>query len=299
VRQWTFACRRGVGGFSALEMLSLSIALFAVLVALATGLGRMYYVNTADEDRYQTIVALYWLGLLLLLLSQSARDDALHLRFGRWRSVRWGVTVALLLFWTGCVLPVAALRDARAQLDFFDRVNTANLAIATGQWDFQEIRSTLILGDKLKRINRVEQHAGFLREREWGIFAQFPARLLGRELPEAADADSCPGGIDGVAAVAAPYRGFRINGEVDGGPNAWRQLWIVTESGRRVVGMARVERRADGLWPWGHPAQSSYWTGYTVNLPAAVRVLVLGERRDGRYCQIGSSVLLGSPQNPA
>src|SRR5690606_14634586 len=114
----------------------LFIALFSIAVGFVTGWGRMHFINTADEDRYQSVVALYWLGVFSLGYLNAINSQI---------SIRY-LASSCIFFWTCLVIPYFAIKDAQAQINFFDHVNVANLAIVTGQWEFQSIKSTLILG---------------------------------------------------------------------------------------------------------------------------------------------------------
>ena len=281
------ACwRRGPAALASLPLFALLAALFATVVALATGWGRMHFINTANEDRYQSIVLVYWLGVFTLAWWQLRQ-----LPSRRWLSLCVGAVIGA---WTLGVIPRAGWKDWQAQVNFFDRVNSANLAIATGQWDFQAIRSTLILGDQAKFINRPEQHGAFLRERQWGAFASPGARLLGHTLPPlpADRSYECPGVLLSVLPMAGPYRGYRLTGRaVDPDLRPLRQL-LVLDGQQRVLGLGRLQREKDSPWPlaWQAP-QTAQWIAYTQDVLEPLAVVVWGQRDDGRYCRVVSAQL--------
>ena len=283
--QWCVALRQGASYFTAFQIFCLAIALFAALVGISTGLGRMYFVHTADEDRYQSIVLVYWLGVFAFALSRSL---ILQHRYYQCASV------ALMLFWTLWVIPSAAIKDARAQLNFFDRVNDANLAIATGQWGFDDIKDTLILGDKWQKRSRPEQHAAFLREHHWGVFASAPFALLGSRIDShGVSADSCEGSVHSISAAAAPYRGYRISGT---GQNVIAETplsdYIALDDSGEVVGIGRLQRQKNSLWPrrWQAGDQDhnrAQWLLYTRDLDAVQSLRILGALdKQGGYCQV-------------
>jgi len=276
--------RSGSAAFSSFQIWCLFIALFAAAVGLVTGWGRMHFVNTANEDRYQSVTALYWLGVFSLAYLRTA-------------NFRW-LALAAIFFWACMVIPYFAIKDARAQVNFFDRVNTANLAIATGQWEFQNIKSTLILGDKVKRISRPELHGEFLREKGWGIFSTSEARQLGKILDRMAVSDEdCEGQILSIAPVGEVYQGYRLAGRGYDlkSERLFEKLFIVNEE-NQVVGLARLQREKDSFLPitW-QSRDNAQWIGFTVDLPEATTLEVWGERGDNSYCLIAKTATIPAP----
>ncbi len=287
--QWLKLFRSGTVDRTSFQIMMLSIALWAAIVGVATGLGRMYFVHTAPEDRYQSIVLIYWLGIFGFALSRALQIEIQN-KTSRFKCF----AVLLIIFWTCLVLPVASIKDAHAQVSFFDRVKDADLAIATGQWDYNEIKDTLILGDKWKKINRPEMHADFLREKHWGVFASHESALLGSSLDQSLiSADRCEGSIDSITAVSAPYQGYRIVGQ---GQDAQRETllksYVAIDEVGRVVGLGRLQRQKDSLRPitW-QPLESAHWLLYTVDLHEQRDLKVLGELDDGGYCVMASAKL--------
>lgn len=280
--------RSGPAGFSPFQVWCLAIALFAVAVGLVTGWGRMHFVNTADEDRYQSVVAFYWLGVFALAYIQSTNAQKVF-RYG---------ALAGFFFWTCLVIPYAGFKDARTQINFFNRVNTANLAIATGQWELQAIKSTLILGDQWKHISRPEWHGDFLREKSWGIFATDEAQQLGKILPAVAiTGNMCEGRVLSVTPVGGNYQGYRLTGQAYDvqSKRLLKKLFMVNEE-NRVVGLARLQREKDSLLPvtW-QSRESAHWVGYTVDLPESLVVNIWGERPDGSYCLLEKTATILAP----
>lgn len=276
--------RSGSAGFSSFQIWCLFIALFAVAVGLVTGWGRMHMVNTADEDRYQSVVALYWLGVFTLA----------YLRMVQFR---W-LVLAVIFFWTCGVIPYFALKDARAQIYFFDRVKTTNLAIATGQWEHQAIKSTLILGDQWKRINRPEMHGDFLRERRWAVFASQEAQQLGQTFSPSSDVlSACEGQVLSVTPVGAPYQGYRLSGQAyDTQEERLLKKFLIVNEANQIVGLARLQRQRDSLMPitW-QPRDSARWVGYTVDLPESTALQIWGERQDASYCLVAKTATIPAP----
>jgi hypothetical protein len=288
--QWWRLLRNEMKDVTGFQRLMLSLALWGMIVGIATGIGRMYFVHTAPEDRYQSIVLMYWLGLLAFMFSRAVQ---LAVQQG----TRGYLYAALLqiIFWTALVIPVAAFHDARTQLHFFDRVNDDDLAIATGQWDYDNIKDTLILGDKWKKTNRVEMHGAFLRERHWGIFARDDVQQLGKTLDAAQiDTVACDGEIYSSRATPAPYHGYRIEGYgVDRVNHRSFEHLVFVDAQNVQVGLARLQRPKDFLLPltWQNPA-ASHWLGYTIDLPLqplTLRVLGVSEASSAkRYCPLAS-----------
>jgi len=281
--------RSGSAAFSSFQIWCLFIALFAAAVGFITGWGRMHMVNTADEDRYQSVVALYWLGVFSLAFLQTVNSK---------KYVR-GLVLVSIFFWTCVVIPYFALKDARAQINFFDRVNTANLAIATGQWEHQAIKSTLILGDQWKRINRPEMHAAFLREKSWGIFASPEAQQLGQAFAASTNnaRSECEGEVLSVTPVGEPYKGYRLSGRAYDvqAERLFKKFLIVNETDQ-VVGLARLQRQKHSLLPatW-QPRASARWVGYTVDLTESSTLEVWGERNDASYCWVAKTATIPAP----
>ena len=287
--------RDSASSITAFRMTMLSIAWWAAIVGIATGLGRMYFVHTAPEDRYQSIVLIYWLGVFSAAFAHArARVSAER------------VVLAIILFWTLVVLPLASWAVLRFQVNFFDRVKDANVAIATGQWDFDDVKDTLILGDKWKKISRPQMYGEFLRAQRWGVFADPAAQQLGQTLNAAQiDLAACDGEIYNARWTAAPYHGLRLQGRgLNRELKPFEQLVIVDESNRQI-GLARLQRPKDFLWPitW-QDAQASHWLGYTLGLSEDVKnARVLGAYRANgfvRYCPVANQPLpLASPGESA
>lgn len=275
--------RKGRGSLTEFQLICLAWCLFAIAVAAVTGWGRMYFINTANEDRYQTIAALYWLGFFGFACSRTAMFPEPR------RQALVGLVLVWVFAWTLLMLPWAGWRDAQAQVAFFDRVKTANLAIATGQWEFSAIRDTLILGDKTKKINRPQMHAGWLKEKDWGVYSTKPARLLGTSIDlTRVSADACEGELLTIHAVGGEYRGYRLTGRtydvID--DNVPRDYIIIYPDGE-VAGLGRLERDKTSLWPvsWQAPA-TARWVAYTVDQPVGAELHVLAERLSGGYCRV-------------
>jgi hypothetical protein len=286
---WIKLLTMGAKSFTSFQVFCLSIALFAAMVGMSTGLGRMYFVNTADEDRYQSIVLIYWLGVFAFSLSRALqREVQQHMADYKYASI------AVIIFWTGLVIPIASIRDARAQINFFDRVNNTNLAIATGQWAYDQIKDTLILGDKWKKLNRPEKHAAFLHEQKWGVFASPEFALLGSRLEQRfISADQCEGRVDAIVALPSPYRGYRISGQGQAVQGEFLPtVYMAIDETGRVVGLGRLQRQKDSFWPrtWQPPGQA-HWLLYTQNLDLAPSIQILARLSEGGYCKMTSAKL--------
>lgn len=277
--------RHGKGSLTQFQLTCLAWCGFAFAVAAVTGWGRMYFINTANEDRYQTIAALYWLGFFGFAVSRTAQFP------DRLRRLVAAPVVAMVLAWTLCLLPVAGWRDANAQVGFFDRVNTTNMAIAVGQWEFSHIRDTLILGDKVKKINRPEMHAGWLQENRWGMFATREARLLGTSIDlMRVSADACEGSILSQEVIGTSGRAYRMTGQAeDVIDERLPQRFVAITPEGVVVGLGRLQRDKTTLWPssWQVP-ELARWIVFTRDLAPGVLPEILAERPSGGYCRVGS-----------
>jgi hypothetical protein len=158
------------GSLSSESLFFVLVALYAVAVAVATGLGRLYFINTADEDRYQTINLTFWLAWWLLVLGGFNRMK---------RPMVWPIMcMAIWGVYVGCVWHV---RDILARLPEFERVQASSIAQVSGVLDFVAVRDTLILGDKTQFRNRAQMHDAFLRERQWGAHASPQAAMMRKQ----------------------------------------------------------------------------------------------------------------------
>lgn len=277
--------RKGRGSITSFQLVCLSWCLFAIAVAAATGWGRMYFINTANEDRYQTITAIYWLGFFGFAYSRVEMFPEKR------RQLLMRGVMLMLSAWTLVLLPWAGWRDAQMQVAFFDRVNTANLAIVTGQWEFSAIRDTLILGDKTKKINRPEMHAGWLKEKGWGMYSTEQAGMLGTTIDlTRVSADACEGELLAIHPVGGGYHGYRLTGRGrDVMDDNLPHDYIIIHPDGEVVGLGRLERDKSSLWPISFQSpDTARWVAYTIDQPAAVTLDVLAERLSGGYCRITS-----------
>ncbi len=255
--------------FTRFEIFCFSAALFAAGVGMSTGLGRMYFVHTANEDRYQSIVLVFWFCLYASALSLALRHEQ-HKGAGPKRLV-----TGLILFWSCVVLPVASLRDARAHINFFDRVRTSHLAISVNQVEFRQIKSTLILGDQWQKINRPAMHNVFLQERGWGMFSGDAYPRLGQTYSVDQPVPACVGKIKQINPLASGYE-IRGRGVADGERSPLTDLVVLDEAGK-VVGLGRILRRKDS---WGpitrQPGRRTHWRVYVQPLSAGETVTLYG-----------------------
>jgi len=279
---------------SAFQVFALSLALFAAAVGIITGLGRMYFVNTADEDRYQSIVLIYWLGIFAY--SYSA---CLQRRLINKARYCYLATMGLLLFWTVIVIPVWGIKDARAQVTHFNRVNNSNLAIAAKQYDFQAIKATLILGDKWKKINRPAMHADFLAEQSWGIFNTPLARSLNESSTLSQfthetleNMDKCPAAFHTATQLNPPYSGYQLGGQIS--PENITQAptaILALDTEKKLVGLGRLQHPKEALSP-PSADKTLHWLLYTRSLPPKAKTLsLLAQLPNDALCVMGSAKL--------
>lgn len=174
VRQWRGGIQEGP------RLFCVVVAVYAVAVAVATGLGRLYFINTANEDRYQTINLTFWLSVCLLALMRMMSASETKKALFTCLVALWCVYIGV--FWH--------VRDLRERVAEFELVKASAFAQQFGILDFHAIRDTLILGDKAKHINRAAMHTGFLQERQWGAFV--PSKRVSLPVDAMADYPTCP-----------------------------------------------------------------------------------------------------------
>ncbi|MCB1615795.1 MAG: hypothetical protein KDI30_07255, partial [Pseudomonadales bacterium] len=274
------------------QQFCLGIALFGLGVGLATGLGRLIFVNIADEDRFQTVTLTFWLGVYGLAFSLASAA-------GKQKWPQYIVTL-LILFWSVIVLPRAGYKDALAHTEWFDRVRHGNLALAVGQPEFHAIKWSLILGDKNKRINRPAMHADILKREGWAIFSDPLAGMFGMTISTGSvDADRCVGTIGYSKPLGPGYSGFVVYGRAwdSREAEAVREI-ILIDDNEMVVGLAKVLR------PKGYVGalslleqEDARWQGY-VNVPMAYsgKIQALGIVSGGQFCKLGKARVLSRPE---
>lgn len=289
--QWLSLLRHGKQQKTVFQIWALSIALFAAAVGAATGMGRLYVINTASEDRYQTIVLIYWLGLFAYAFSNS-----LWLRQQK-KPHYFAVSLAFILFWTTLVIPVSGIKDARAQLTSFNRVNNTNLAIAIQQYDFKAIKATLILGDKIKKINRPAMHADFLASQGWGIFHQPIVQLLNKPWPRFSSSSKwCDGQVTTINPLSMPYIGQVITGHIQLlNKQQTTQHIIALDSEHILRGLGRVQRIPKSLWPINHQKKNN-WRLYATGTSKIEKLFYFAQLSNGRLCPLpdARSIFLNS-----
>lgn len=275
---------------SSFQLFCLGIALFGLGVGLATGMGRLYFVNIADEDRFQTVTLTFWLGVYGLAFSLARQRGSRYLTLA--------VLVPMLL-WSLCVLPRAGYKDALAHAEWFDHVRHGNLALAVGQPEFQAIKWSLILGDKNQRINRPAMHMDILQARRWGIFNDPFQAYLGKTIdPASVDDSRCEGVLGYIKPLGGGFTGYVAYGR------AWDQQLqrpitqqLLIDDKEKVVGLAKIIRPDAYLLPlFLLPEENSRWQGY-VNLPDSYdgKLRALGIVSTGQFCKLGKARKLPRP----
>lgn len=174
VRQWRGGIQEGP------RLFCVVVAVYAVAVAVATGLGRLYFINTANEDRYQTINLTFWLSVCLLALMRMMSAS----------ETKKALCTCLIALWSVYIGVFWHVRDLRERVAEFELVKASAFAQQFGILDFHAIRDTLILGDKAKHINRAAMYADFLQERQWGAFV--PSKRVSLPVDAMADYPACP-----------------------------------------------------------------------------------------------------------
>ena len=255
--------------FTAPELFFLFVALFALAVVVATGLGRMYFIHTADEDRYQTINMTFWLGTWLLLLTPLCHQP--------WYKQR--LVGVLVVLWAGYVGLYWHSRDILARLREFELVRASVVAQAVGVTDYLAIRDTLILGDKARQINRGMMHRHFLQERALGAYATDVAQHYGQAIMPALKSGSCQIIPSEMQMLSSGHWRFRI--KLDG--VVADRVWVVDPENIIRGSMVPVQwEYANAMHVFTLAPPIVEWLGYA-NLETleigSVKVLVF---RDGQ-----------------
>ena len=245
--------------FSAPALFFLLAALFALGVAIATGLGRLYFMHTANEDRYQTINLTFWTGFWLLMFVQTKSASG-------WLK---SAAVVCVVVWSAYVGVWWHSKDTLARLSEFERVQASGVAQALGILDYKSVRDTLILGDKTKKINRAAMHGAFLREQSWGVYASAIANDYGKHIPSSYGVPYCAAEILQIERLSAEH--WQLALKVDGIAD---QILFADEQGLlRGAATAIRWKYADMRHVFGLAPPVVEWLGYANVMPGHVSSL--------------------------
>jgi hypothetical protein len=264
------------------ECLLVGLMLFAWGAAALIALGRTsLWPESWEAARYQTIVLLFWLSLLLLALL-ALRGERLHQRV-----LRPLLMLAAAIWLAAAVLP-GHFRQAEAIGSFAAKVRAANLALLFGVSHRPDYAHILTFSDRKLGLDSAAAYWGFLHERGLGVFSDPRRDLMGRVLDEvfsSADPDLCRGEVirtDPVPARRGPVlqlRGWAWDVAASRSPS----YLLVTNARRSIVGLGSPLRRKLGLPAWRED-ERPVWHGYARVRGGWFDVWALLE--SGEVCQI-------------
>jgi hypothetical protein len=234
-----------------------------------------------EAARYQTIVLLFWLSLLLLTLL-ALRGERLHQRV-----LRLSLMLAVAIWLAAAVLP-GHVRQAEAIGSFVEKVRAANLALLFGVSHRPDYVHVLTFSDRKLGLDSAAAHWGFLHERGLGVFSDPRRDLMGRVLDEAfssADPDLCRGEV--IRADRVPTRSgpaLRLRGWAwDIAAGRPPSYLLATDARRTIVGLGTPLRRKLGPLAWREDERPA-WHGYARVRSGSFDVWALLE--SGEVCQI-------------
>ena len=264
------------------ECLLVGLMLFSWGAAALIALGRTsLWPESWEAARYQTIVLLFWLSLLLLALL-ALRGERLHQRV-----LRPLLVLAAVIWLAAAVLP-GHFRQAEVIGSFVAKVRAANLALLFGVSHRPDYVYVLTFSDRKLGLDSAAAHWDFLRERGLGVFSDPRRDLLGRVLDEAfasADPDLCRGEV--IRADRVPTRrgpALRLRGWAwDVAASRPPSYLLATNARRSIVGLGSPLRRRLGPPGWREEERPE-WHGYARARSGPLDVWALLE--SGGVCRI-------------
>jgi hypothetical protein len=264
------------------ECLLVGLMLFSWGAAALIALGRTaLWPESWEAARYQTIVLLFWLSLLLLALL-ALRGERPHQRVLR----------PLLMLGAAVWLAVAVLpghfRQAGEIGSFVAKARAANLALLFGVSQRPDYVHVLTFSDRKLGFDSAAAYWGFLHERGLGVFSDPRRDLMGRVLDEAfsrADPDLCRGEVIRADPVPTRYGpALRLGGWAwDIAASRPPSYLLATDARRSIVGLGTPLRRKLGPLRWREDERPA-WHGYARVRSGSFDVWALLE--SGEVCQI-------------
>jgi len=272
------------------ECLLVGLMLFSWGAALLIALGRAsLWPESWEAARYQTIVLLFWLTLILAALL-ALRGERAHQR-----ALRPLLMLAALIWLATAVLP-GHLRQAEQIASFAEEVRAANLALLFGVSDRRDYVHLLTFSDRKLGLDSAARHRAFLNERGLGVFSDPRGRLMGRVLDEvfpSADPEMCRG--EAVRADRVPTRSgpaLRLEGWAwDVAAGRAPAYLFATDARGSIVGLGTPLRRRLGL-PGRREDERPEWRGYARVQGDSFDVWALLE--SGEVCRIARARRTGS-----
>jgi hypothetical protein len=267
------------------ECLLVGLLLFSWAATALIALGRTsLWPESWEAARYQTIVLLFWLSLLLLALL-ALRGEQL-----RRRVLRALLMLAAAIWLAAAVLP-GHFRQAEAIGSFAAKVRAANLALLFGVSHRPDYVHVLTFSDRKLGLDSAAAHWDFLHERGLGVFSDPRRDLMGLVLDEAfssAAPDLCRGEVVQVDRV--PTRGgpaLRLRGWAwDVAAGRPPSTLLATDARRSIVGLGSPLRRRLGPPGW-REGERPVWLGYARVRSGSFDVWALLE--SGEICRIAGA----------
>ncbi len=264
------------------ECLLVGLMLFSWGAAALIALGRTsFWPEGWEAARYQTIVLLFWLSLLLLTLL-ALRGERPHQRV-----LRPLLMLAAAIWLAVAVLP-GHFRQAEEIGRFVAKARAANLALLFGVSQRPDYVHVLTFSDRKLGFDSAAAHWGFLHERGLGVFSDPRRDLMGRVLDEvfsSADPDLCRGEVIRADPVPTRYGpALRLGGWAwDIAASRPPSYLLVTDARRSIVGLGTPLRRKLGPLRW-REGERPAWHGYARVRSGSFDVWALLE--SGEVCQI-------------
>jgi hypothetical protein len=264
------------------ECLLVGLMLFSWGAAALIALGRTsLWPESWEAARYQTIVLLFWLSLILLALL-ALRGERPHQRV-----LRPLLMLATAIWLAAAVLP-GHFRQAEVIGSFAAKVRAANLALLFGVSHRPDYVHLLTFSDRRLGLDSAAAHWGFLHKRGLGVFSDPRRDLMGRVMDEAfstADPGRCRGEV--TRAERVPTRSgsaLRLRGWAwDVAASRPPSYLVATDARRSIVGLGTPLRRKRGPLGW-RADERPEWHGYTRIRSGSFDVWALLE--SGEVCRI-------------
>ena len=269
------------------ECLLLGLMVFSWGSVAMIAVGRVQRVW--DSPRYQTVVLLFWLSVVLLGVLAFRRSRAnQHLASS-------GVMLIATLWLAGIIFP-AHLESTSKMTRFVQKMRTANTAVLMGVESKVHYRVVLPFSDHRHRRNSVASHRVFLEEKRLGVFAHGYHELLSRSLNDvypAVDEARCRGAVrrpvrELKRKPGRQRRSAQVRGWVAATPGSeLEDVLLVASPDGTIVGLARTLGRNFDPLNWRGRVRASF-RGYVRGVPGSVDVFAI--TKSGSVCPIARNV---------
>lgn len=273
-RLWVFG--RSTMRETSLTKLMVLLAMYGIMIAAVTALGRQMYPNSALTDRYQTLVMTYWAAMLCLLYIDLRKQSEIRALFAP------VLTALLLIPWQ--------YQNAEQMQWLSSRVRIAHTAAIAGVTDIESIAATLSHPLLMDKKNLVAEHNNWLREKQLGYFSEPLASYFHGSDPatfnDSLQANRCSGNLVSAEPVTLTPAAYRLvgTGQVDG--NAVREILILGPD-NQVAGLGYTHRERGDFMPHQfRDSTSTTWIGFIKTThPPDTSYVVIG-RVDSGFCRL-------------